>query len=258
MPFYPKHPDPDAFAHRNAVFAAGGTMSGERFNLNTLLIRSLKASTVWPTLDRLWLFAAENSTQALIDLKARATATAVNSPVFTAGRGFAGNGSTSYINSGFNASTAGGNYGQNSGTLGTWVETADTTSTHRLFGNDSFNASELAVGSPNYSYGVNQAALAPSNIAVATTGLLLGTRTASNAIAFYSGATQQATGSNASVALANNNTFFLAGNNAGTPFVPGSAREALGVIAGGWTAAQVAAFFAPVRAYMTALPNGPA
>ncbi|MEI6204900.1 MAG: hypothetical protein WCP68_23385 [Enhydrobacter sp.] len=72
--------DPDANAWADAVQGAGGFVTGSQRRRVAALIRSLKAAGVWPLLDRLWLFAAENNVQALIDLKAIATATLVNSP----------------------------------------------------------------------------------------------------------------------------------------------------------------------------------
>lgn len=247
--------DPDANAWANAVQGAGGFVTGPQRRRVATLIRSLKVAGVWTTLDRFWLFAAENSTQALIDLKARAQATIIAggaAPVFTAGRGYKGQ-SSGYIDSNFNCSTAGGNYARNSGTYGVWVETADTTNTNRLVGNDSSQVSEIAVGAVNLAYGCNQGSASGSNTAIATTGLIVPTRTGALATAFYLNATQQATVSAASIALANGNVFFLAGNNGGAAFQACAARLSLGVIAGGWTAAQEAAFYAPVRVYMTAV-----
>jgi hypothetical protein len=78
---------------RRAV--GGGALSNSELRLVSNLIRGLKTDGVWSSLDRLWLFAAENSTQALTDLVARSSATATNSPTFTANQGFAGNGTPS-------------------------------------------------------------------------------------------------------------------------------------------------------------------
>jgi hypothetical protein len=67
-----------------AVVAAGGSVSGTltsgRKKLINDLIMGLMADGVWSKLDRLWLFAAENSQSALIDIKGAVSATAVNTP----------------------------------------------------------------------------------------------------------------------------------------------------------------------------------
>ncbi len=110
--------DADAVAWAAAVIAAGGTVSGTRKGLVDTLIKALKSAGLWTKLDRLWLFAAENQTAALIDLVARATATAVNSPGFTVDRGFNSDGSTSYVDTNYNPSTAGGNFALNAASFG--------------------------------------------------------------------------------------------------------------------------------------------
>lgn len=97
--------DPDALLYKAVVVAAGGMVSDARLALISALIVALKAAGVWTLLDRLWLLAAENSQSALIDLVARASATAVNSPTFTADRQYAFNGTTSSISTNFVPST---------------------------------------------------------------------------------------------------------------------------------------------------------
>jgi hypothetical protein len=100
--YYSSYLDPDAYLwHRSA-----GAVSDTRIGLVNDLIVGLKADGVWTKLDRLWLFAAENQGSALVDLKARTTATAVASPTFTADRGYQStNILTQYINTNYNLST---------------------------------------------------------------------------------------------------------------------------------------------------------
>ena len=62
-------------------------VSSTRRTLVDALIRGLKTDGVWSKLDRLWLFAAENATSALVDVKEGRLATAVSSPTFTTDRG---------------------------------------------------------------------------------------------------------------------------------------------------------------------------
>lgn len=90
--------DRDAVAWRAAVLGAGGTVSAAQLGRVDRLARCLKVGGVWPVADRIWLFAAESSVQSLVDLVARATATAVNSPTFTAFTGWSGNGTTAFVN----------------------------------------------------------------------------------------------------------------------------------------------------------------
>ncbi len=75
-------------------------------------------------LDRLWVFAQPTQAEALVDIIAGATATAVNSPTFTANLGFTGDGATSYIDTNFNPSTMGINYTLNSAHGSLWDVTS--------------------------------------------------------------------------------------------------------------------------------------
>jgi len=241
---------------RDAVRAAGSDVSPFQMGRTSTLITSLKASGVWFLLDRLWPFAAENSQQALIDLKSRATATAVNSPTFTANRGYKGSHLSAYINSNFNPSTAGGNYTQNSASYGLWIETAESTSSgsYRYMGNDSSNYSEISVGASFLSVNINQGApAAATTIPTASTGLISGSRSGAAAAARYLNGALDSTTTLASIAVPNANFNILASNNAGTPFQQTDARAAAAFMGGNLTALQQAALYASLRTYMTAV-----
>lgn len=109
-----------------AVVTAGGTVSAGRESVVDTLIAGLKTDGIWSKLDRLWLFAAENTQSALLDLVSRSTASVVGSPTFTANSGYAANGS-SYINTNFNWATNGVTFVQNSAHISCWnlVDGAD-------------------------------------------------------------------------------------------------------------------------------------
>jgi hypothetical protein len=102
-----------------AVVGDGGTVSAGRRLLVDALILGLKADGVFSKLDRLWLFAAENSQSALRDIIATAAATATSSPLFQADRGYTGD-SGGFVNTNFVPHTAGGLYSQDSASLGYW------------------------------------------------------------------------------------------------------------------------------------------
>lgn len=103
-----------------AVVSAGGTVSDERKSLVNNLVLGLKSDGLWTKLDRLWLFAAENSQSALIDLVAASSASLVaTNPTFTADRGFTGNAS-GYINTGFNATSGTPKFTQNDSHWSLW------------------------------------------------------------------------------------------------------------------------------------------
>jgi hypothetical protein len=75
--------------------------------LQNQLVLDLKDGGIWDKLDTFGVFATDGSSDfALIDWKRLSQYTAVNSPTFTANQGFQGNGTSSYINTNYNASTS--------------------------------------------------------------------------------------------------------------------------------------------------------
>ena len=124
--------DPATTAWVGAVVASGGTVSGARQTLVNTLIVGLKADGIWTKLDRLWIFAAENSFSAVIDLVALAEALA-SGVTFTPNRGYAGNGSSSFVRSFFRPATDGVAWTLNSAHIAVWDNTdraeADTVAT---------------------------------------------------------------------------------------------------------------------------------
>lgn len=101
--------------------------TAQRLKQNTLL-SSLKTSGVWNKLDTFANFATDgDSNFALIDWKRLTQYTAVNSPTFTTNEGFKGNGTSSYIDTNFNAFLHGVNYKQNDASRGLYMYLADGT-----------------------------------------------------------------------------------------------------------------------------------
>ena len=95
-----------------------------RKDVYATLIDGLEADGLWAKLDALWMFAADITGNAVVNLKSSSfTASLVNSPTFTADEGYTGNGSTSYVSSTYTPSTAGGNYTQNSAAFGVYIRT---------------------------------------------------------------------------------------------------------------------------------------
>jgi hypothetical protein len=129
-----------------AVVSAGGTVSSGRKTVIDTYIKALKTAGLWAKIDRLWLLAAENSQSALINLidPAATAATAVNSPTFTANRGYTSNGTSSYVDGGYFAGTGSPNYTQNSASYYCWQGTV-AVSTGPLVG----SMVNLSTGSTN-------------------------------------------------------------------------------------------------------------
>jgi hypothetical protein len=101
-------PDADYAAILNYATTQGYTKpsAAQQIKQNQLVI-DLKTAGVWSKLDTFAVFATDgNSDFALIDWIRLSQYTAVNSPTFTTNVGFAGNGTSSYINSNYNALTS--------------------------------------------------------------------------------------------------------------------------------------------------------
>jgi len=86
------------------------------------LIVALKAAGVWTKFDAFYVLAAHDAQTAKLNWKSASfDAIAVNSPTFTVDRGYAGNGTTSYLSTGFNPTTAPSpQFVQNSAHIGVW------------------------------------------------------------------------------------------------------------------------------------------
>lgn len=105
-----------------ARFTAAPTEARKRV-INDL-IRSMKGAGVWQKLDALYVMAAADAQAAQRNWKAdQYNLTEISSPTFAVDRGYAGNGSSSYLTTGFVPSTAAGQYTLNSAHLGEWTRT---------------------------------------------------------------------------------------------------------------------------------------
>jgi hypothetical protein len=117
-----------------AVVAAGGSVSGTpttgRQKLVDDLIKGLKTDGVWAKLDRLYVFAAENTQSALIDLVALAQGAPASSPTFAVDVGYTVNG-TSLVGLNYNPTTDAVHFSRDDCHYGAW-NLATGTSTGEL------------------------------------------------------------------------------------------------------------------------------
>jgi len=111
-----------------ALFARFSTppTAARKALINNLVV-ALKAAGVWSKMDALYLTAAADNQAAQRNWVADAfnLTEAVAAPIFTADRGYQGNGSTQWIDTGFNPTTAvGPKFTQNSAHQGLWSRTS--------------------------------------------------------------------------------------------------------------------------------------
>lgn len=114
-------------AEATAYFAAMSVApdATRKGHLNTL-IAALKTAGVWAKLDALYIMAAHDAQAARVNaVNPASVATTSGTLTFTTDRGYAGNGTTGYMSTGFNPSTASNpKFTQNSAHMGAWSRTA--------------------------------------------------------------------------------------------------------------------------------------
>lgn len=247
---------PSYCAKAQAYFArAGGLSSAQKKRIDTL-IRGLIADGDWPLFDNILLFANETQGAALIDLVSLRAATAVNSPTFTSGQGFAGNGTTSYINTNWNPSTMGVAYALNSSHIAVYDRTARSDAASVV--SAGVNATNVANVNPRFnstSGGVLNnvagiSAAAPANAA----GWWCVTRSDSvNTFVFRNGVQHTTGGADTSVAIPNGAVFVGGRNNAGALELGTTDQHAIFTAGGLMPIAAQPRISARFNAYMTSL-----
>lgn len=227
--------------------AAGGSVSAGRQTIVDALIVGLKADGIFAKLDRLWLFAAENTQSALIDIIADAQATAVNSPTFTVDRGFTG-ASTALIDTNFAPTTAPSpHYVRNSGSLMFWSNksASDTEGAASSSASDSYiypNQAGTAF------FGVNESSFTLTASVSDGLGLYHANRSGASAQQAYKNGASVATNSQASIPVTAGNMRFLKTFNT---FWGG--QGSAGGIGESLSSAEAGNLFSRLRTYMTAV-----
>jgi hypothetical protein len=107
-----------------AYFDAAGVTNETYLDAINQFILDLKAASLWTKFDRLWILANEDATAALTCIKSLETMTPINAPTFTAGQGYAGNGTSSYLDTNFAPDPDGVNYLQNAASIGLYSRTS--------------------------------------------------------------------------------------------------------------------------------------
>ena len=171
--------------------AQGYTLpSGGQQTLQNDLLVALKAAGVWDKLDTFRVYANDGGSNfALIDWKRLALCTAVNSPTFITNSGFQFNGTSSYIDSGFNPQTTLGlsNYKLSNASIGAWITVAGTTATIAMIGQ--IGAAGVRIQNASTSaHRVNSGSIG-TTVDLSGTGLKAANKTGTNAWAVGSGLT---------------------------------------------------------------------
>jgi len=228
--------------------------------INTCVAALIDAG-VWDKLDVLYMFAAADSQAALINWKSPGsfTATAANSPTFTADRGFTGNGSA-YLDTGYAPNTEAINLSLNSASLGGYTRNNRTSGATDALGGargggaepflglQAKNASDKLAGAANTAGGFT---LSTSTVGSAQ-GSSVVSRTASNLTTVYRDGASVGSDATASTAIPpGENIFVLAmSRDAGSAFLLSGDQVSSFFVGGGLTAGEVSDYYDAELAYL--------
>ena len=214
------------------------------------LVRDLKyGCQSWNETDWFLLTAQHDAQAALVDLRNPArVATAVNSPTFTAYRGYTGDGATSYLNS--NAAP-GSNFALNSNSMGVWLRTVTGVSVQHLGSSDN----GVIGNSSTSTFAARSSGILTGTFSGALTvpGLYAYSRTTSTAIRGYrNGASVGNAGSNSS-AVGTADFFVGARNTGGTPSLYSPAQIAAAYAGAGFSDSKNECIHNALSTYMTSV-----
>lgn len=212
------------------------------------LINGLVTDGVWTKLDALYVFATQDPTTSLLNLVSSSFSATVNTgaPAFAADRGYTSLVGNS-LTTNFNASTAGGNYAQNSAHIMLW-NNATTVGDSNCQVDASASEAVYARFSDTNAYFRIQNGSAGGFTTTTAHGFYLANRSAAGAWQGYKDTAQLGTGTDASSALSNSSFFVPAESGGNTP----SADQVSAVGFGGSLSPTDAANYnSRMRAYMT-------
>lgn len=216
---------------------------------NTFVV-DLKSAGVWELTDIVYLLAAHDAQAARLNGKAPSTftASAVNSPTFTTDRGYQGDGSTSYLTTGFTANQAGSLYSaQNSAALAAYSN-ASGNSERAIIGDFTTGAELIFAEYAGKTLArIHAAAGADGASTSGFNGFYAASRLSSSVVDAYKDA---ATGTNAVSSTAPTSTTIYICAGGGTYY---NGRVPFAWIGGGLTSTQVGNLRTITTAFLTAI-----
>lgn len=240
--------DADAAAYFAAMSVDPGTT---RKGLINALIVGLKSDGLWTKISWLSLLASHDAQSARLSAKDPTKSfTAVNSPTFTMDRGYAGNGTTSYLDAGETLQAA-GIYAQNSAFISHYVNVAGTGS-YKTIGGAIGSGTPLGVifvDSSSATIGYLNNTSTAASAAGATTGLFTASRTGSTTFSIYRGASSVGSDSTATTGVPSGTAGFA--GRAGGSYT--NDRQAVAAWGSGLSAMDVSNFNSRIVTYLTAI-----
>lgn len=193
----------------NLIAAASVALTDLRKGYVARFIGALYAGSLWSKIDAMWVLAAHDEQFGRLNWKSPGsfTLTAVNSPSFTTDRGFAGNASTSLLDTGWDAATNGVQYTRDDGHISVYAIQSGNAA---LFGiQTSYNCSVV----PNTGTLTRGRVNASADVSSSTSGgsapfMALVRRNGASSTGVVRDGASVGTGTNASVALSSTDLAF--------------------------------------------------
>lgn len=222
------------------------------------LIDGLVVDGVWQSLDALYIFATNNSTNALQNLVSnRFLCIANGSPTFTANQGYTGTSlsTTVYLNTQMNPATAAGRFSRDSGHISFWGNTEVAAANECPMGNgngSTYVEIHAKFGDGNYYCSLNDSIVSMTGPGGVAAGHSLVNRSGASAAQFYRNASSIKTSTEASSAMVSANIYILARNN-GSPDRGTGNTVSAATIGASLTAANVTALHSRLGTFRTAV-----
>ncbi len=236
----------------------------------TVLICGMVSDGTFATLDVLQVYATQNSTAALLNIISTSfAASAVGGPTFTADSGYVGNGATSYVDTGYDPTTAAIHYTLNSAQVSAWSLTAGASDAGYLIGvvetGGAFNSIRLSSNRFNGGSGLNEVQSILNNstafysgVPASTAGFFTASRTGATAIQnFYNGASMATDTASSNGIPVGGNIYACALNFGNAPSSATTENVAIFAAGSGMNPTQAAAFYSRIHTYMQTIAGVP-
>lgn len=238
-------------------FTTQPTPSTRADRINDLIV-ALKTAGVWSKLDALYVMAAHDAQAAQRNWIAdQYNLTAVSSPTFTADRGYTGNGTSSYLGTGFVPTTAGGLYALNDAHVSVWSRTSTQTNTVEIGARDASGNNQVFLqvrAATNRTVSrINQDVAFGDAAATDGSGHFLLTRRGATESELYRNGVSSLDSASASDAMPGREILLGALNTAGVAGLFSPKQLAGASIGGGISDAEALAFHAALNTYLTAV-----
>lgn len=239
-----------------AYVAAFSTQPSNTVKLKVdTFFQALKTASLYTKIDVMWWPGAPTSQAALLNMKnpATFTLTEVSSPTFTANQGYAGNGTSSYLNTGWDPTNNGSAYQENSAHMAYYSRT-NSTGTVLDMGSRSSSANEQTYilgrsASNTAQFRMNQDAngsFAPAS--TDSSGFFIGTRTGATALALYRNGASLGTDNTSSGGITAMDFYICAANRNNSPELFSTRQIAFASLGGGLNGTEAANFDSAVQA----------